>query len=658
MARWLLARSHFRLVMLAFLGLGSCGGAALGFEPVPSNEKFFNRSGVEIPIDSLRFTDSGWTRGRDDGYAVALQRHTTYFYQWIQGSGGKPLGDHPYCDGKLLDIKGAPVSVDAVTSFTVGNFGGAGSSFIVAVIGGGKQLVAWDLASCVGKSSLKAFAQSERGDSSGLAGPAVSDIIAGDFEGSGRDVAGTLVPETSEMLLWAIDDRSFRLVRRIALNVAPDSASRIHGIRYLGLTRLPHEKDNVAFESAMVILHDRGYTLVGRNGAIFFAPNCTEKPEQCAGKTLVFHLDQGFSDGLQDIAHKDQARAGEIIDREVASLRPLQRRYTVWALINPIHGDRQATLFVLDKLAAAGIPFILDFYSSDITNLASIKKNRLDYEPHAFEPLKGISLDIDAQASNPDGLDFYRERYREKFVGLRFMERLAIDINAKFPNGQPMVSDAALAGRELSFDWRLAERTVEWASRHDRIVIWSDPALYVPYECYWSPAMVQAAKGERDDFIERERQLAKRFPSLVPMYDDNEGLKRCGVAFGDWLTTPRNFRLTRWERIPSAIASGKSGVDPLTGRSGFGLSVQSWASDYDPIVSSGTLPAEEIAVWTLDAFAKGASIVEFEPYYFFFKWPADQGTPQSLPISDMHQVGNARPSLSILFSNLGVDNAQ
>ena len=93
----------------------------------------------------------------------------------------------------------------------------------------------------------------------------------------------------------------------------------------------------------------------------------------------------------------------------------------------------------------------------------------------------------------------------------------------------------------------------------------------------------------------------------------------------------------------------------LIGAKGFGLSVQSWTSDYDPVLSAGTLPPEEMAIWTLDGFTKGASIVEFEPYFYLFAWPPDTGLTQSLPLADGQNIGDARSALNVLFSSLGIE---
>jgi hypothetical protein len=650
-------RPSFQGVSLTtLLALSVClGDLAEGYEPVSTATTFYNRSGVAISNDSLRFADGGWSRGRDRGFAFALQKDTSYFYLWINAAGGMPLGRNLFCDGKLVDDNGEAVRVDSIVSFTLGDLKGKGSNFLVVATEDGQKLLAWDFSSCKGQGTARA--------STGLSIPAAGntsykirgDIIAGDFDGTGVDLIQSIAPDSGELFQWSLGPSGFRLARRAFLPIGPTSSERIHGIKYVGLTRLPHDRDNVAYESATLILHDKGFTLARNDKAIAFSPNCRFQPAVCANKTLVFHLDQGFTDGLQDLARKDRVRAGEALDRVIAALHRAQSQFTVWALINPIQEDREATFVVLDKLARAGIPFVLDYYSSDVTNLAYIKKDWLDYKPRAFAPLKGLSLDADGPATSPDSLDYFSKRYGSKFVGLRQMERLGIDINTKDPNDQPMIADVALAKRELSFDWQVATRAVEWANNSRKLVIWSDPALYDPYECYSNPIAIQTDTKTRDSYIEGEAKLAARYSNLIPMYDNNEGLKRCGVAYGDWILTPRNFRLTGWERIPSSIASVKRGSTPLTSTKGFGLSVQSWTSDYDPILSAGTLPPEEMVIWTLNAFAKGASIVEFEPYFYFFAWPPSSIITQSLPLTKGQHIGDPRIALDVLFSNLGID---
>jgi hypothetical protein len=630
------------------------GAGALASEPDQGATSFYNRSGMVIPIRFLRFADGGWSRGRDQGFALALQRNTSRFYLWIQTGDGTPLGRHLFCDGALADGGGGIVQVNAVDSFALADLKGKGSNFLVGVTDDGRRLLAWDLGSCANQGTIRASSQW-----SIPAGDSVhriqGDILAGDFDGVGKDLVQTIAPESGELMQWRFDPTGLRLERQTFLTIDPMSNTRIRGIKYVGVTKLPHERDNIAYESATLILHDKGFTLARNDKAIAFSPNCGTRPAVCAHKTLIFNLDQGFTDGLQDLARKDRQKAADALKRMIAALHSAQTKFTVWALINPIQEDREATLFVLDQLALEGIPFMLEYYSSDVTNLASIKRDWVDYQPRAFEPLKGVSLDIDGPVTSSDSIDFYSRRYGAAFVGLRQMERLGIDINAKDPNGQPLIADPALAKRVLSFDWKVAERSLEWAKKTGKYVLWSDNALYLPYECYLSPSALRADAETRDEYLDGEEKFAESYPNLLPMYANNEGLKRCGVASGSWLTTPRNFRLTGWERIPSHIASLKRGSTMLTGPKGFGLSVQSWTTDYDPLLSAGTLPPEEVSIWALDGMGKGASVIEFEPYFYFFAWPPSPTLPQSLPLARGQQLGDPRSALGVLFASLGLD---
>ena len=641
-------------ILALIAGLLPAYYCAFAYEVTPSGAVFFNRTGTAIPTSSLRFTEGHWRRGRDQGYAFALQQNTSYFYLWINASNGSPIGSNLACDGNLVNADGAPVPVGTILSYTLADLSGKGSIWLVAVVDKGSGLRAWNLTDCKGQADSKAQGTQSLSDEGGKKLAIKGELIAGDFDGTGVDLLQVIDPDTGEMLQWALDHRGLRLVRKQTLRISADSRLTVHGVKYIGTTRLPHNEDNIAYESATIVLHDKGYTIFRNEKALFFAPNCTFQPADCADKTLVFHLDQGFTDGLQDLARKNRPQASAALDRLVGSLKKAQNKFTVWALINPIQEDREATLLVLDKLAAANIPFIFDYYSSDVTNLTYIKKELVDYSPRAANPLKGVSLDIDAPAASQDGLAFYSNRYGSKFMGVRFMERLAMDLNAKNPDGQPMISDLALEKKELSFDWQLAEHVLKWAEASGRFVLWSDPSLYLPYDCYSHPEAAKTNSAIRDEYIQKEADLAVRYSHLIPIYDNNEGLKRCGVAGGNWLITPRNFRIRGWEVIPRRIAAGKSGQTLLTGKNGFGVSIQSWSSDYDPLLTAGTLPAEEIAIWTLDSFAKGATMVEFEPYFYFFAWPPSSVIPQSVAIPNGRQIGDPRRNLDVLFEQIGL----
>jgi hypothetical protein len=641
-----------RISLVAALLLIANPQRGLCDEVFPQGSSYLNSAGVSMDAVALRFSEAGWKKGRDQGFAVALQKNTDYMYLWAAKSGGGGLPGKPLCNGHLAGPEGGKISVDGIISFAVGDLEGSGSTYLIALDQEGKRVTAWKLDACEGKAIFPPAASTQL-PVGGRARGTYRILVTGDFADVGSDEVELIADGVAEMSEWRFTSNKFELVTSGPLFEAPGSRRELSGIRYVTTTlRLAHGADNVAHETATAILHDRGYTLYRRGQPIYYAPACSAAPANCASKVLLFNLDQGFSNGLQDMERKDPAEAAAALTRMVNSLRMIPSGFKVWALVNPIQQERGATLRVLDALSAAGIPFVLDYYSSDVTNLAALKSNWLDYSPHAFDGLKGVSLALEGKPTEPDNLTFFVEKYGREFVGVRLMERLGMDIQANEDSAQSMVPDRALGKEKLSFDWDLATRLMKWSKDNGRYVIWADPALYIPYECYWTRDVAARAIARRDRYVEQQRKLAGEDPYLIPMYDNNEGLKRCGVAKNGGQMTPRNFRLTGWERIPRSIAEGKTGKELLTGHNGFGISVQSWTTDYDPLLSAGTLPRQEMAIWVLDALSKGAAIVEFEPYFYFFDWPSDARVPQSLPIPGGKSVGDARNSFQELFQDV------
>lgn len=87
--------------------------------------------------------------------------------------------------------------------------------------------------------------------------------------------------------------------------------------------------------------------------------------------------------------------------------------------------------------------------------------------------------------------------------------------------------------------------------------------------------------------------------------------------------TPRNFRLGTWHLSVQGFKNIK----------GFGLSNQSWLSDNHLFWNSFNLPPHELASWTTTALSRGADVVQVEPLWYFFDWPAGK-FPTSEQISD------------------------
>jgi hypothetical protein len=636
------------------LALCSCvmwAGAGYGNELHPEGGSYLNHSGTSVDVAALRFTEAGWKRGRDQGFVVSLQKNTNYFYLWTTHPGAGSAGGKPLCDGYLLDTSGHKVDVNQIAAFAVGDLDGHGSTYLVSLVAP-DRLIAWGLDGCENKAKFTPVAEASAAAGTGGGSQAPVWLVTGDFTDSGSESIQLITGQPAEISQWKLAGGRLERVTSAPLTVSSESTSRVTGVRYVTTTRLAHGGDNVAGESATIVLHDGGYTLYRGTKPIYYAPNCRVKPENCSNRVLLFDLDQGFSGGLQDLARTNPQAAVEAATRITDHLKQLGQHFQVWALLNPIQQDRKATVQILDTLGNAGIPFVLDYYSSDTTNLAALKKSWLDYSPRAFDGLKGVSLNVDGDASDADSLSYFAQRYGKRFAGVRFMERLGIDIQVGDQSFPQMLNDPALARDKLSFDWNLATRVLQWARQGERYVVWADPALYLPYTCYWKPDQVSRAASRRDAYVARQTQIAADNPYLIPMYDNNEGIKRCGVAKNNGVVTPRNFRLTGWERIPRSVSEVKKGKELLTGRHGFGISVQSWTTDSDPLLSAGTLPPEEMALWILDALNKGAGMVELEPYFYLFDWPKAHGVSQSRDIPAGEKAGDPRDTFRIIFADV------
>ena len=111
-------------ILALLAGLLPAYYSAFAYVVAPSGAVFYNRNGTAIPTASLRFTDGGWRRGRDQGYAFALQQNTSYFYLWINTNNGKPIGSNLACDGNLVNEDGAPVPVGTILSYTLADLAG------------------------------------------------------------------------------------------------------------------------------------------------------------------------------------------------------------------------------------------------------------------------------------------------------------------------------------------------------------------------------------------------------------------------------------------------------------------------------------------------------------------------------------------------------
>jgi hypothetical protein len=90
--------------------------------------------------------------------------------------------------------------------------------------------------------------------------------------------------------------------------------------------------------------------------------------------------------------------------------------------------------------------------------------------------------------------------------------------------------------------------------------------------------------------------IVAAYPNVVyPLYANNDGSYLAHVS--DW---------QNYVQFP--------------GQKGFGVSDQSWGCDGSTYTET-ECPAQNLVLWAEDAITKGASVVQFESFWYFFHWP-------------------------------------
>ena len=294
-------------------------------------------------------------------------------------------------------------------------------------------------------------------------------------------------------------------------------------------------------------------------------------------KTIIFSIDQAFPNGI--IALQDMTS----LQRMIATIKLFQKNYEVYALVNPTNSDQSKVRKVLDTLVANGIPFMFDEYSSD---------NSLQDLPakSPYDPSHGIAL-------STSQLQIYKTRYGSSFAGIRFMEVFA-------------ENSTILACKNLHVNWcdaskqwlpsdnfyqkSIADRYIKFASGNNMFVVWSD--FYWSYynQDNFAKTVVKQSQNEQE-----LKDLLVKYPNTVAVMFAN-----------NWPTDGA--------RHNNVIGTWPQAMKPFvqSGAKVFGLSDQSWMCQ-----DQASCPASELATWATSAFSSGATVLEFEPYYYSWYLP-------------------------------------
>ncbi|MGQ9808805.1 MAG: hypothetical protein ACUVSM_06550 [Armatimonadota bacterium] len=318
-----------------------------------------------------------------------------------------------------------------------------------------------------------------------------------------------------------------------------------------------------------------------------------------ARPVLVFSVDQGFGNGI--VVHDDQVA----LTRIIRALEPLRQRFDVRVIVNPMVRDRARLLRTLDTLAARGMPFTLEAWSSDAQTLGSCSEQNNPFDPH-----HGLTV-------STEELGALKRRYGRMFTGIRFAEVFAQDFTVRAVRttnpewGLPCWKLPA----DSFFRPDIARRLLGFARANRLHVQWSDWHWYTFHP--WD----ETQRGHEEEL----RALLREFPGLVTMtYANNEPQEESAL------------RRDHWEKAVKGFVSD--------GAAGFGLSCQSWLR----LVETDTVP-EELAGWAVEALERGASLVQFEPVWYFFHLPRGTfGVERYTHLPEWADRGRPRDSFRVL----------
>ncbi len=300
------------------------------------------------------------------------------------------------------------------------------------------------------------------------------------------------------------------------------------------------------------------------------APICFVSPSNAEKTKLIFNLDSGFGNGI--VVQYDRLATTRICH----ALKPLQKYYDVYLILNPMVADKSKLFGIIDIVVGHDIPFILDVFSSDTHMLGSVTPQNAPYDP-----LHGISISVEELAR-------FKTKYGKMLAGLRFHEVTAQDFTVramKTTNPEWKPPKLTLPDDNY-FDPEKVEKYVRFASENEMFVQWSD--------WHWS----KFAKWDTEN-QEREKHLLnilKKYPNIVTVtYANNEPGICPKDRLGNWWTAIEEFA--------------------KFGSNGYGLSNQSW------LAGDMKCPIEYIIEWTQSALNRRCRMIQFESIWYFFNLP-------------------------------------
>jgi peptidoglycan hydrolase-like protein with peptidoglycan-binding domain len=331
-----------------------------------------------------------------------------------------------------------------------------------------------------------------------------------------------------------------------------------------------------------------GYGLVGVRTLASFNASCAASVSQNTAakeftalsilpkkKSLVFNIDQNFGNGIV----QKQDSVG--LTRVMQAMKAFSTNYSVYAQVSTAASDKTKLEWMLSTLQKNNIQFILDVYTSDTITAGKSSVSA------PFDISHGRQLSVTQ-------LGEYKKRYGSYFAGVRvhevFGEHAQI-IGCKELNATWCEKFSSILPEDDFYQKAYLEEYVRFANQNSMFLVFSDH--------YWSTYAEESLRvlAHQDQNEKDLRDLAKKYPgTIIVMFANNE-----------WNEGARDMSDT-WPAIVQPYV--------VDGARGFGLSDQSWMCSDEM-----NCPAAELASWAKKAFAHGATMVQTEPYWYWWQFP-------------------------------------
>jgi len=326
---------------------------------------------------------------------------------------------------------------------------------------------------------------------------------------------------------------------------------------------------------------------------------------------IAFSIDQALPNG--PVRNRDNAGLTNVVN----SLKLFRNKFDVYVVIAGNYKNQEDLNNVLELLASNDNDFIIDVYSSDVF--------MVPYGNASFDASHGIALSIDS-------LQALRDRFGSHFAGVRVMEVFGENsVVVASKNGHPPSQQWAdrTKGRVPDDDFyqrSILESFFAFAQRNKMFLMFADHYYSGEGNPVIAPEQLHQAQNEQD-----VKELSDKYPGVaIVTYDNNASF------------APR-FE-THWEDL----------IKPLMSKNalGHGLSDQAW-------ICKGAMaelhcPVPILVKWAVDAYSRGARIVQFEPNYYFWAFPRMDLTKNNYASLNPAIRGCPKYPLKALATALGV----